>query len=314
MTRIIAALPAMVRPLVEPHLPKYVDARWFTTHDEALATVADAEIGWLDQFPSENMLKTAKAATHLKWLFTLFAGLDWLPVEQFIVSKTTVTNGVGVSTVPCAEYVMMGILAAAKGFPDVVRAGDRREWLAWSPGTIELLDSKALIIGFGAIGQAIARRLEAFDVEVTAVRRTAGTGCLLPNEWRPRLPEFDWVILAAPATGETKNMFSAGEFAAMKKSAWLINIARGTLVDQLALEKALADKEIAGAFLDVTNPEPLPPDNPLWLQPNAIISMHLSGKAQTRSMERAARLFLENIDLYRAGKPLINAVDLELGY
>jgi phosphoglycerate dehydrogenase-like enzyme len=312
--RLKVGLPSLVRPLVEPYLTDDIDARWFSSHEESLLVAAEVEVGWFDQWPNENIRKTTESAVDLKWLFTLFAGLNWHPIETLKKRNVAVTNGVGISTVPCAEYVLMGMLAAAKGFPDVVRAGDRREWLYRSPGTIELQNSKALIIGYGAIGQAIAKRLAPFDVDVTYVRRTSDRNALSPGEWRSRLPKFDWVILAAPGTKETKHMFSAGEFAAMKKSAWLINIARGSLVDQLALEKALADREIAGAFLDVTEPEPLPPENPLWQMPNAIITMHLSGHAQSGSMQRAATMFLDNLALYRAGKPLKNIVDLSLGY
>ncbi len=198
----------------------------------------------------------------------------------------------------------------------MVRAQDRREWLRDAPGKVELEDSRALIIGYGAIGRRIGRMLEGFGVHVTGVRRSlAGEPDMLgPNEWKPRLGEYDWVIVAAPATSETAHLIGASELAAMKPSAFLVNIARGTLVDQQALIAALEQRQIAGAHLDVTDPEPLPAEHPLWVTPNALITMHLSGRAQTRMFERAAKLFLDNLARFRAGEPLINEVDLDLGY
>jgi phosphoglycerate dehydrogenase-like enzyme len=164
------------------------------------------------------------------------------------------------------------------------------------------------------MGKAIAARLTAFGVEVTGVRRSDGPGVLGPNAWRQRLGEFDWVILSAPSTAETAKLIGASELVAMKKSAWLVNMGRGPVIDHAALIAALKSGEIAGAYLDVTDPEPLPTDDPLWALPNVILSMHLSGRAQTGLFDRGARLFLENLDAYRQGRPMRNEVDLSRGY
>ena len=151
---------------------------------------------------------------------------------------------------------------------------------------------------------------------MTAVRRTP-TG--EPNvigldDWRDRLGEFDWVFVSAPATSDTRHLLGAEEFAAMKDSAWLINVARGTLVDQDALLTALNDKTIGGAALDVTDPEPLPAGHPLWDAPNCLITMHLSGTAQSRMFQRAATRFVENLKRYRKGDEMIAVADFDRGY
>jgi phosphoglycerate dehydrogenase-like enzyme len=195
-----------------------------------------------------------------------------------------------------------------------VRAQDRHEWLADSPGKAELAGSKALILGYGAIGQRVERMLDGFGVEVVKVRRSGGEGALTPDAWRARLGEFDWVILAVPATTETDGMIGASEIAAMKPSAVLVNVARGSVVDQEALVAALTEKRIGGAFLDVTSPEPLPADHALWSLPNAHITMHLSGRAQTAMFQRSGARFLENLARFRRGEPLSPQVDLTLGY
>jgi len=208
----------------------------------------------------------------------------------------------------------MGMLTVAKGYREVVRGQDRHEWLKDSPGKRELYGSKALILGYGAIGQLVDERLAAFGVEVTKVRRQPGPGTIGPDEWRARLGEFDWVILAVPATPETERMIGAAELAAMKPEAVLLNIARGAVVDQAALTAALAEKRIHAAFLDVTSPEPLPADDPLWSLDNAHVTMHLSGRAQDKVFVRAAERFLVNLGRYGRGEPLEPLVDYARGY
>ena len=146
------------------------------------------------------------------------------------------------------------------------------------------------------------------------MRRSPGPNTLTPDQWRDRLGDFDWVILAVPATAETDGMIGAAELAAMKSSAVLINIARGSVVDQNALIEALKTKSIAAAFLDVTTPEPLPAGDPLWSLDNAHVTMHLSGRAQDKMFARSAQRFLENLARYKKGEPLEPQVDLELGY
>ncbi len=252
----------------------------------------------------------------MRWLHTALAGLDFLPLETLAAQNTLVSNGAGLSAITIAEYVVMGMLTIAKGYREVVRAQDRHEWLPDAPRKTEVAGTHALVIGYGGIGKAVEQRLKAMDVQVTVVRRTpdAAGRTLDPGQWRSRLGEFDWVVLAVPATAETGCMVGASELAAMKKGAVLLNIARGSLVDQNALMAALRENRLGGAFLDVTDPEPLPPDHPLWSLDNAHITMHLSGRSQTRMFERSAERFLENLPRYRACEPLRYQVDLARGY
>jgi len=310
----IVALSALIRPLLEPRLPKDIDVRWFNTHEEALEAVPEAEIGWFDMYDQQAMADTLRAAKKLKWLNSIYAGLDFMPMDVLIERDITVTNGAGINALTIAEYVVMGILTTAKGYRDVVRAQERREWLQDSPGKRELAETKALLLGYGAIGKLIKPRLEAFDVEVTVVRRSGGEGVLTPDEWRGKLGEFDWVILAVPATPETDGMIGASELAAMKSDAVIVNIARGAVIDQPALIEALKAKSIGGAFLDVTTPEPLPPEHELWTLDNAHITMHLSGRAQDKMFVRSAERFLDNLDKYRRGEPIGPIFDPKLGY
>ncbi len=239
----VAVLSAMIRPMVEPHLPPGIDARFFSSVEELHALAQDAEIGWFDMNDHAPMIEAVRRAGKLKWLNSIYAGLDFLPLDLLGERGVTITNGAGINAIAIAEYVMMGMLNIAKDYRAVVRAQDARTWLGDSPGKMELAGTRALLLGYGAIGQQIAPRLAAFGVEVVPVRRSqAGDGVLGPDEWRARLGEFDWVVLAVPATAETEDMIGADELAAMKNTAVLINIARGTVVDQDALVAALGEE------------------------------------------------------------------------
>ncbi|MGX7925716.1 D-2-hydroxyacid dehydrogenase [Tsuneonella sp. HG094] len=310
----VAVLSGLVRPLVEPHLPPGIEARWYTSVEELLALAPEAEIGWFDLDQKQPMIEAVRAAGKLRWLNSIYAGLDFLPMDVLIDRKVTITNGAGINALTIAEYVVMLMLVHAKGYRDVVRAQERREWLLDSPGKMELAGSRALLLGMGAIGGLVKTRLEAFDVEVVPVRRSRADGALGPDEWRARLGDFDWVILAVPATPETDGMIGAEELAAMKPSAVLVNIARGAVVDQDALVAALEAKAIGGALLDVTTPEPLPADHRLWSLDNAQVTMHLSGRAQSKMFVRSAERFVENCRRYVAGEPLAPIFDPARGY
>ena len=310
----VAVLSSLVRPLVEPHLPPEIEARFYSSVDELHSLAPQADIGWFDLDKKDAMAEAVRRAASLKWLNSIYAGLDFLPLGLLADRKVTITNGAGINALTIAEYVVMLMLTYAKGYREVVRAQDRHEWLTDSPGKLELAGTRALLLGVGAIGGLVKTRLEAFDVEVTPVRRSGGEGALGPDDWRAKLGEFDWIILAVPATPETDAMIGAAELAAMKPTAVLVNIARGAVVDQDALITALQAKALGGALLDVTTPEPLPADHALWSLDNAQITMHLSGRAQSKMFVRSAERFVANCRRYVAGEPLSPIFDPTRGY
>ena len=310
----IIVLNTLLKPLIEPHLPDWAEVRWYKTKDEAFALAPEAEIGWFDMHSKDDMARVFALATKLKWLNSVYAGVDAFPLDLLAERGVVLTNGAGINAVPIAEYVVMLMLSHAKNYREVMRAQERREWLKDSPGKRELFGSKALILGYGAIGQEVEKRLAGFQMDVSKVRRSPGPGVLGPDEWRARLGEFDWIVIAVPATPETEGMIGAPELAAMHSEAVLVNVARGTVIDQQALTAALDAGQIGGALLDVTTPEPLPADDPLWALDSAQVTMHLSGKAQDRMFARSAKRFLENLERYGRGKPLEPQVDYARGY
>jgi phosphoglycerate dehydrogenase-like enzyme len=234
--------------------------------------------------------------------------VNWLPLADLDRRGVALTCGRGLTATAVAEFAVMTMLTTAKDFSAVVRAQDRREFLENAPGTRELLGSRALILGRGAIGQAIERMLQGFGVETETVRRSSGLG------WKDRLGTFDWIVLALPGTPETRGLSGAAELAAMKREAVLVNFARADIVDEPALVAALRDARIAAAVLDVTDPEPLPAEHPLWSLDNAHITMHLSGIPTPASLQRAAERFARNCGHFKNGEPLEAQVDLRLGY
>ena len=186
-----AVISALVRPLIEGVIPEGMQVVWIGSAEEALREVVDADIAWVDMHDKQAMRDIIAAGEKLQWVSTLYAGLDHFPVEQLMKRGTRVTNGVGVNTIAVAEYAVLGMLSMAKGYADVVRAADRREWLWASPGTVELDETRALIIGYGAIGSAIGDRLKGFGVEITGVARTArpDQGIIGAQDWKARISE-----------------------------------------------------------------------------------------------------------------------------
>ncbi|MCW2362957.1 MULTISPECIES: D-2-hydroxyacid dehydrogenase [Sphingobium] len=293
-----------------------VTLRGFSTPEEAMALAPEAEIGWFDEFAGGVYGRAPRVAVKAKWLNTVIVGFDAFPIDEMRARGQIFTNGAGLMPDVIADYAVMGALVLAKRLDEVVRAHDRQTWLTRSPGTFELRGARALVIGYGAIGREIGTRLRSFGVAVTGVRRSAdhADSVIGPGDWRLRLAEFDFVIVAAPNTSETREMIGAEELAAMKPGARLINIARGDLIDQPALIAALESGHLGGAFLDVATPEPLPPEDPLWRAPNILITMHLSGRSQNSAFQRGAERFVRNIRHYLAGEPLEYVADLHRDY
>jgi len=295
-------------------LPSDPEIAWYTDQASGVAALPGAEVFWVD-FMVDDIAGAVEAGTDLKWLTTQGTGVDGWPLDLLKQRHIVLTNGAGVGAIPIAEYVVMELLAGLKGQPELVRAQDRREWLKRAPSHDEMYGKRALIYGYGGIGRAIAERLRPFGVTVTGVRRYPGNepGVIAAAEWESRLPETDLLILSVPLTGNTTALVGESQLAALPKGAWVANIARGGLIDQDALAAALKSGHLGGAYLDVTDPEPLPVDSELWSLPNLILTPH-SSWATTHQLERGAEIFRENFDRYLKGEPLKNVVDFDEAY
>jgi len=264
-------------------------------------------------------------AKSLEWIHSTAAGVSQLMYPELRNSGVTVTNPSGIFSVPMAEHTMGMVLALARNFPDSVRFQDAARWSQqdlWDkpPGHLtEVNGSVLLIVGYGSIGRELAKRAQAFGVRVWGVTRS-GKGeaehaeKILPAaQLDEALPVADYVVIAAPETAETKHLIGAEQIARMKRGARLINIARGSLLDEAALIGALGSGQLGGAAVDVTTTEPLPADSPLWKAPNLFITPHTSGVSD-RLWQRQTDLLVRLLDEWFAGKELSNRVDLSRGY
>lgn len=239
------------------------------------------------------------------------------PLLRAGVSVTTVS---GIHAVPIGEYVLGAMLAFAKGLPRAAKAQAERRWQPYPAE--ELLGKTVGIIGLGAIGGKVAELTRALGMRVLAVKRTAkfretgvsGVDELMPVTDLPYLlSESDYVVVSVPLTPDSRGMIGESELRSMRPSAVIINIARGAVIDEAALVRALNQGQIAGAALDVFDQEPLPTESELWLMDNVIVTPHVSG-GTPRYMELAMNVFAANLRRYLAGEPLRNVVDVERGY
>ena len=296
------------------------------SEDEARATLSEilarTEVLLTNPIVPDDILARARGLT---WLQLTSAGVDRLLGSDPVRSdRVQVTTASGLHAVPISEYVLGAMIAFAKGFPKALAAQREQAWRPFWPQELE--GATVAVIGIGAIGARVAVLAKALGMRVLAVRRSANhrmtgedTGntsideLLPPGELSNALAEADYVVLAVPLTEETRGIIGESQLRGMKPNAVIVNIARGAVIDQPALVRALREGWIAGAALDVTDPEPLPPNDELWTVPNVMITPHISG-GTPRYMDRAVEIFCDNLARYLAGAPLRNVVDPQRGY
>ena len=262
---------------------------------------------------------TAARATNLKWIQVISAGVDRWRATDVWNSPVILTGVSGIHATPVGEFAMALMLMFAKNAPCSFRMMQTRQWRHYPTHTLR--GKTVGIVGLGHIGKEIARLASAFGMKVLATRRSVrlprkvrNVDLVLPqSHLRQMLRKSDYIVLSVPLTPETRHIIGERELHAMKPSARLINVGRGQLVDEKALIRALDEKRIAGAGLDVTCTEPLPKESRLWSFDNVIISPHLSW-AMENYLSHATHVFCENLHRYITGKKLLNVVDRKRGY
>jgi phosphoglycerate dehydrogenase-like enzyme len=313
-------LPALLAEELEPQVRAIVPAArivYFDDQSRPLAPVDDAEVLLRWWGPPQMLIGLVERMPALRWLHIPRAGVDSSLVPAVVDRDILVTNSAGVHAIPISEFVLMFMLSHIKRVPELLLAQGERRWDK-SLAMNELAGRTVLVIGMGQIGRAIAARASAFEMRVLGSSRSGRPQpgverVVSEGEWRALIPEADYVVLAAPLTPATRGMFGAAELAAMRPSAYLINIARGEIVDEGALIAALERGQIAGAGIDVFSTEPLPAASPLWGLPNVFVTPHISWTSP-EIRPRTIHLFIENLRRYVAGEPLRNLVDKHAGY
>ena len=265
-----------------------------------------------DSWPERavNFFGVALRADNLRWLHTMSAGVDSPVFSMFTDRGVRLTNSSGSSAEPIARTVMMYLLALSRDLPSMIRSQDRAEW-NWHRWN-ELGGRSIAIVGWGPIGQEVARLATAFGMVPTIVRRRARGD--EPHPVRPLddiidvARSHDAMVVALPLTSDTAGIISTEVLTAIGTNGYLVNVGRGELVDQPALTAALVEGRLGGAGIDVTTPEPLPADDPLWAAPNLIITPHNSGSTDGTG-RRSDEAFLANLERWVAGATLVNEVD-----
>jgi D-2-hydroxyacid dehydrogenase (NADP+) len=284
-------------------------------HAELDSLLREAEVIYGLRLP-DNILERAP---HLKWVQTSSAGVDTLVGTKLWQSDVILTTTSGIHVIPMREHVLGMMLMFVRHAP--VYFGNKQDRV-WKQHIPDQLCGKTLgVVGLGRIGEAIARAAKAFDMRVVATRRhvakhgtSSAVDMLYPaDKLLEMLRESDFVVATVALTEKTRKLIGERELRAMKPTAYIINIARGSVIDEAALTKALKEKWIAGAGLDVFEKEPLPQNSELWTLPNVIITPHVAGLMPDYNA-RAMEVFCENLRRYLTGQPLINVIDRAKGY
>ncbi len=291
----------------------------------------DVEVMLRGRLPADLFDRILGRAPSLRWVHSATAGVERVLTPASRRRGLVITNARGVFSRPVAEYVMMMILAVSRRLPSLLELQAERTWQPLEAR--ELRDVTIGIVGLGSLGRAVGALGTAFGCRVVATRRRPQAGAaapsgagdepylgslmldrvLPPEQLFELLGESDFVVLAAPLTPDTHDLISDEALAAMKPGAWLINVARGELVDERALARAIREGRIGGAVLDTFREEPLPPASPLYDLPNVILTPHTSWSS-ARVVDRSVDLFCENLRRYAEGQALVNVVDPDAGY
>ncbi len=290
--------------------------------EQAMKEIADADA--LLGVVSPELIR---AGTQLDWVQVYSAGVDRYRFPELKNSDIVLTNAKVIQGPNVADQALALLLVLTRGIHRVVARAPERDWRGTRDALkksehrpIELHGKTALVVGLGGIGSAIAERARGFGMKIIAVdpkvdkpRADYIEEIVPPAKLREVLPRADVLFLAVPLTRETEGMIGAEEFAALKPGAFIINIARGKVIDTDAMVAALERGTLAGAGLDVTDPEPLPPEHPLWTFENVVVTPHMGGTSD-KVWERRVALLRENLRRFVAGEPLRNVVDKQREY
>jgi phosphoglycerate dehydrogenase-like enzyme len=287
--------------IIAPRFPA-LTVQTVATVDDLKAQIGRAEI--LMSFGVRLPRGIFANAPRLKWVHAFGTGVDGIADQDTLARDVLITSTKGIHGPPVAEAALASMLALSRDLPRSVRAQDRRAWDKWR---MRLLHRKTVgILGVGAIAQALAPRCQAMGMTVVGISRAprpaAGFDRMVARaELEQAAGEFDYLVLLLPLEPDTRHIVGERVLAAMKPTSYLINVARGGVLDDAALVRALEGRKLAGAALDVFDQEPLPADHPFWRMPNVIITPHFGGYYD-RYVEDSADQICRNLERFLAGR------------
>ena len=281
--------------------------------------IPDVEVTLANPHQDRTLPAHFLKAPRLRWIQQRSAGANWLLKYPEVAERNLIiTNASGVHAIPISEHILALMFGLARDIQGALRDQIAHKWNRIHSVT-ELDGQTMCLLGMGSVGEKTAEKAKGLNMRIHGVRRHPSRSSLWadqvygPEDFMEVFPQSDWIVITAPLTLETKGMIGEKELKAMKKSAYIINVSRGSILQEQALIKALQEGWIAGAGLDVFEEEPLPECSPLWDMKNVIITGHYAGR-NPYYLDRLITIFVENLRLYQAGKPLINVVDKQLGY
>ncbi|MFW5928567.1 MAG: D-2-hydroxyacid dehydrogenase [Thermoplasmatota archaeon] len=318
MTKILVSYPLPDKYFNEIKEIEGIEAVKATDEEEIIREIKDVEV----VFDKEISKKAFEEAKELEWIQSPYVGVDMLLIDELINSEVMVTCAKGIHSSQVSDHVFAFILSFARELPGFLEDKRKKEWEERHPfpfkPLIELKNQTLGVIGLGTIGKEVARKGKCFNMEVIGSKRSLEEieyvdELFTSGKVDEVISRSDFLVLCVPSTPETENMIGENELEEMKESSYLINVARGEVVDEEALIDALKADKIAGAALDVTEKEPLPKQSELWKLDNLLLTPHVAGSTP-EYWNRVNEIFIENIERYLRSKSLINEVDKERGY
>ena len=297
-------------PKIKEKVEIFID--WDEDNFNTSMASSDILIAW--NFPTSNL---KKISPNLKWIHCISAGINHLTPLNWMHKELILTNNSGIHSKKAGEYGLMSILMLQNHLPKIITNQRNKKFVSLFSNPIS--GKTIVVVGTGALGGSMIKLLAPLGAKIIGVNKKGGDveGCskvITTNEMDDVLPDADFIYLALPETPETKNLISRNRLNLLKPSCGIVNIGRQSVMDYDALCEKLKKNELAGAILDVFDPEPIDPNSKLWDTPNLVITPHVSSDDGESYIRLTLELFVKNLELFVANKPLINQIDKKLGY
>ena len=297
-----------------PEIKEKIEIFFDWDEDNFISSMADSDILIAWNFPTSNL---KNISPNLKWIHCISAGVEHLHPLNWMSENLVLTNNSGIHSKKAGEYGLMSILMLQNHLPKIITNQKNKKFVSLFSNPIA--GKTVVVVGTGALGGSMIKLLSPLGANIIGVNKKGGNvnGCskiVMTNKIDNILPEADFLYLALPETEETKNLINRKRLNLLKPSCGIVNIGRQSVMDYQALCEKLNKNELAGAILDVFSPEPIESNSEIWNTPNLVITPHVSSDDGESYVRLTLELFVKNLELFIANKPLVNKIDRTLGY